>query len=146
MSGPFDINSLGANYFTTLQAPINTLAAGANYSPAFTSSATDISSALTQLCNLDVPPSLSRVLLAATISGMSGSQQLDVEIEVDGVVILKTPVSNEISVGSIYILGGAVALPPAGVGAVQVNNNLKIRAKRPFTSSAVLTLWYVDRG
>jgi hypothetical protein len=147
MSGPFDINGLGANYFTTLQSTILIAGGGATYSAAFTSSATSISAALTQLCDLDTPAGLSRVLLAATLSGLeTTSNQLDVEIEVDGVVVLKTAASNPIGISNVYILGGNSAQTPVGVNAIQVDSNLKIRARKPLSTGAILTLWYVDRG
>lgn len=147
MSGPFDINGLGANKFSVLQSTITTAVGSSAYSPAFTSSATSISAALTQLCNLDTPAGLNRVLLAATISGLeTTSNQLDIEIEVDGAVVLKTAVSNPIGIASVYIIGGSAAQVPVGVNAIQVDRNLKIRARKPLSTGAILTLWYIDRG
>lgn len=149
MSGPFDINGLGANYFNTLQSAIQPTATYAQYAPAFTSSATNISAALTQLCNLDVPSGKNRVVLAATLTGLElTTSTLEVEVEVDGVVVLSMSAAYGSGGGATaYVIGGgAVAPPSAAIMAVKANRNLKIRAKKPLSTTAILTLWYIDRA
>lgn len=149
MSGPFDINGLGSNYFNSLQATVTIAPNSAVYTPAFTSSATSISAALTQMCNLDVPAGKARILLAATLTGLNAtSNLLEAEIEVDGVVVL-TGSAASYTDSNAYLLGynsSSGAMPVTTVNAIQVNRNLKIRAKKPSSTAAVLNLWYVDRA
>jgi len=147
MAGPFDINGLGANYFNTLQPAIQPSNAYAQYAPAFTSSATSISASLTQLCNLDVPAGKTRVILAATLTGLeTTSNTLDVEIEVDGVTVISMSSTYLNSIA--YLVGNANgASPPSNaIMAIQANRNLKIRARKPSSTAAILTLWYIDRA
>lgn len=147
MSGPFDINGLGANYFNTLQAAIEPGNAYAQYAPAFTSSATNISAALTQLCNLDVPAGKTRILIAATLAALNTtSNLLEAEIEVDGVTVLS--MSSTYAGSATYLVGNPIgASPPSNaINAIQVNRNLKIRARKPLSTGAILTLWYIDRA
>lgn len=146
MSGPFDINGLGGNYFTSAQSGLVLNGSFAFYSPAFTSSAINISSVLTQMCDLDVPSGKTRILLAATLTGLnSGGAVVDAEIEVDGVTILTA--ATNIAGTSVYLVGGvAGSIQSNTVSAIQVNRNLKIRAKKALSTAAVLTLWYIDRA
>lgn len=146
MSGPFDINGLGGNYFTSAQSGIVLNGSVALYSPAFTSSAIDISSALTQMCNLNVPGGKTRILLSATLSDLnSGISVVDAEIEVDGVTILTA--ATNIGGALLYLVGGVAASTQSNaVSAIQVNRNLKIRAKKALSTAVVLTLWYIDRA
>lgn len=146
MSGPFDINGLGGNYFTSAQSGLVLSGSVATYSPAFTSSAINISSVLTQMCDLDTPGGKTRILLAATLTGLnSGGAVVDAEIEVDGVTILTA--ATNISGTSLYLVGGvAGSVQSNTVSAIQVNRNLKIRAKKASSTAAVLTLWYIDRA
>jgi len=146
MSGPFDIASLGANYFNSAQSGLVLSSAVATYSPAFTSSSTNISSALTQMCNIDNAGTKTRVLLAATLTGLDAAGAVvDVEIEIDGVVVLTA--ATNISGSSLYLVGGiGGSVQSNTVSALQINRNLKIRAKKASSTSAVLTLWYIDRA
>jgi len=147
MAGPFDINGLGANYFNTLQPAIQPGSAYAQYAPAFTSSATNISAASTQLCNLDVPAGKTRILIAATLTALNTtSNLLEVEIEVDGVTVLS--MSSTYADSITHLIGNAVVTSPPSnaIMAVQVNRNLKIRARKPLSAGAILTLWYIDRA
>lgn len=149
MSGPFDINGLGANYFNSLQATYTISQNSALYTAAFTSSATSISAALTQMCSLDVPAGKTRILIAATLSGLHAtSNLLEAEIEVDGVVVL-TGSAASYTASDAYILGynaSSGAMPVTTVNAIQANRNVKIRAKKPLSTTAILNLWYVDRA
>lgn len=146
MSGPFDINGLGANYFNSSQSGLVLSSASASYSPAFTSSATNISASLTQMCNLDVPSGKTRVLLMATLTALdAGSALVDVEIEIDGVTVLTA--ATTLAGATVYLVGTAASLAASStVVALQVNRNIKIRAKKPSSTAAVLTLWYIDRA
>lgn len=145
MSGPFDINGLGANYFNSVQSGLVLGNASALYSPAFTSSATNISASLTQLCNLDVPSGKTRVLLMATLSALdSGSALVDVEVEIDGVTVLTA--ATTLSGATAYLIGTASLAASSTVVALQANRNIKIRAKKPSSTAAVLTLWFIDRA
>lgn len=146
MSGPFDINGLGGNYFTSAQSGLVLNGSVATYSPAFTSAAINISSVLTQMCDLDVPSGKTRILLAATLSGLNSTSNVtDVEIEVDGVVVLTAAAATTST--TLYLVGGvAGSVQSNTVSAIQVNRNLKIRAKKALSTAAVLTLWYIDRA
>lgn len=148
MSGPFDINGLGANYFNSVQSGLTFSASSATYTPAFTSAATNISASLAQMCNLDVPSGKTRVLLAATISALDGtSNLLEAEIEVDGVIVLSGSAPS-FTAGTAYIFGYSISgsIPAALASSLQINRNLKIRAKKPLSTTAILTLWYIDRA
>jgi len=149
MAGPFDINGLGANYFNSLQSGFTISVNNATYVQAFTSSATSISAALTQMCNLDVPAGKTRILIAATLTGLnSTSNLLEAEIEVDGVVVLTGSAATYTDT-SAYLCGHNInsgGMPITAVNALQINRNLKIRAKKPSSTAAVLNLWYVDRA
>jgi len=144
MSGPFDISSLGANYFTSLQAAATAGANSANFGPAFTSAPINISAALTQMCNLSVPASKTRVILAATVTTTSGTL-LEYEITIDGVKVIAGSEASTASAAS-YIIGANSFLgaSPTTVLNLQANSSVVISAKNVKTN-AVLTLWYIDR-
>lgn len=143
MSGPFDISSLGANYFTSLQAAATAGAQAATYGPAFTSVPINISAALTQMCNLSVPASKTRVILAATVTAAGGSL-LEYEITIDGAKVIAG--SQASASGANYIVGASsfANAGPTTVSNLQANSNITITAKNTLTT-AVLTLWYIDR-
>lgn len=148
MSGPFDINGLGANYFNTAQSGLIFSSSSAIYAPAFTSSATNISASLAQMCSLDVSGGKTRILLAATLTSLDGtSNLLEAEIEVDGVTVLSGSASSFTS-STAYIFGynTSGAIPATLANSLQINRNLKIRAKKPSSTAAVLNLWYIDRA
>lgn len=149
MAGPFDINGLGANYFNSLQSGFTIGANGSNYVQAFTSASININAALTEMCNLDVPAGKTRILIAATLTGLNAtSNLLEAEIEIDGVTVL-TGSAAAYTASNAYLIGynsSSGAMPITTVNALQINRNLKIRAKKPSSTAAVLNLWYIDRA
>ena len=64
---------------------------------------------------------------------------------VDGVVVLTAAAATTST--TLYLVGGvAGSVQSNTVSAIQVNRNLKIRAKKALSTAAVLTLWYIDRA
>lgn len=146
MSGPYDINGLGANYFTTLQ-PAFSPGATPSYSAYFTSAAINITAGLTEMCNIAVTPGKTLIILRAELSALNAtSGTVATEIEVDGVVVLSS--SSAASTATSLQLIGYSSAPASSnfVANVQVNKALKARATKPLSTTAVLTLWCIERA
>ena len=145
MSGPYDIGGLGANYFTSLQ-PAIVPAAVPSYNAYFTSSATNITAGLTEMCSITVPAGKTLIILRATLSSLeTTSNTLAAEIEIDGVVVLSSSSTYATATGTLI---GFTAAPTNSnfVSNVQVNRTLKIRASKPLSTGAVLTVWAIERA
>lgn len=132
-------SSASGTYLSGLQAGYTISSTAPEYGNNLTISSVDLTVAGTQLFSINVPAGKILNLRSVNLTNLGSSGALNVEVEVDGVVVLQS--NNPSYTPNLAVLIGGTSVSVA-VTNIVAKSNIKLRVQRPGASTAAATVRY----
>ena len=118
-------------------------AAISSYGASFSVTGVDASASLVDLCNIAVPSGKKMVVKRAAILGLTATAQaINIQIEIDGVIVLQNA-SASTNVDIVNVVGGAAAATPTQIVDLVADSSFKVKLQKAAATSAGINVTYI---
>lgn len=118
-------------------------AAASTYGASFSVTGVDASASLVDLCDISVPSGKKMVVKRAVISGLTTTDQAtNIQIEIDGVVVLQNGSANS-NVSIVNAIGGTASAIPAQIVDLIAESSFKVKLQKAAATSAGISVTYI---